>query len=224
MSYYIDLKAISIDELENIISEADLVKSRMILKESIHENFLRLKDRGIENTENLFNILKNKVKLRELSTESGISEQYLIILIRELKGFRQAPNKLRDFPGLSGDVCSALEKEGIKNSLQLYERVLTAPDRTELAEVTGLSEEKVLYLAGLADLSRIRWVNHTFAYMLMESGYQSASDVAAADINDMHKKVNKINKEKNFYRAQIGLHDMKLTTDSAKFLIQDIKY
>jgi hypothetical protein len=31
-------------------------------------------------------------------------------------------------------------------------------------------------------------------------------------------------KERGFYRAQIGLHDMKLTVDAAKFLEQDIKY
>ncbi|MBI9098575.1 MAG: DUF4332 domain-containing protein [Spirochaetaceae bacterium] len=224
MSYYIDLKSISLEDLENILFSADLIKSRMILKGNIHDNFQKLITLGIRDTEDLFNILKNKTKLLKLSGESGISVEYLTILIRELKGSRQPPNKIRDFPGLQENLCNALEKQGIKNTQQLYDKVLSPSARSELAELTSLDETTILYLTRLSDLSRIRWVNHTFAYMLLEAGYESAREVAEADIVVMHEKVNRINKEKGFYRGQIGLHDMKLTVDASQFFEQDIVY
>jgi len=213
----------TLSDLETILTEADLLKSRMIIKDDIHRKFQILKNEGIDNTEELFITLKNRKKLLELAGITGIEENYLIILIRELKSFKQAPNKFRDFPELSQQICNSLETQGIKNTRQLYDKIITPKDREKLAQLTGLDDKTILYLARLADLSRIRWVNHTFAYMLYEAGYASPLEVSRADVGDLHKIINKINKEKGFYRGTIGLHDFKLTVEAARFFQQDIK-
>ena len=219
-----DFESIVLSDLEKILIDADLVKSRMLIKDDIHEKFLLLKNEGIDNTEELFTILKNKKKLLQISKNTGIEENYLNILIREVKSFKQAPNKFCNCPELSMEICNSLEMQGIKNTEQLYNQIITKGYREKLAQLTGLDDETILYLTKFADLSRIRWVNHTFAYMLIEAGYNSQFEVSQADIIDMHKRINKINKDKGFYRGQIGLHDFKLTVEAAEFLQQDIEF
>ena len=60
--------------------------------------------------------------------------------------------------------------------------------------------------------------------MLIEAGYSSQLEVSQADMGVMHKRINKINREKGFYKGQIGLHDFKLTIEAAEFLQQDIEF
>ncbi len=49
--------------------------------------------------------------------------------------------------------------------LKLYGEVLTLEKRNELSNKTGISKDDIMQLTKLTDLSRIRWVNHTFAYI-----------------------------------------------------------
>jgi hypothetical protein len=224
MDYYINLENISIDEYREILKSADLLPSRMILKENIDDVFRIIKDQGVSNVDELLNTLKNKKKLLEFSTQSGIQEDYLTILIREVKSYRQSPNKIRDFPGVSEDDVSSLEKIGIKHTQHLYDKILTPRSRKELSDQTGISEQEILRLAKLSDLSRIRWVNHTFAYVLYEAGYDIAKKVADADFNDLYEDVKKLNEERKLYNAHIGLHDMVLTVQAANDISFDVEY
>ena len=104
MGYYIDLKAISIDEYQETLKAADLLPSHMILKDELEENFMLIKKQKIENVEELRSALRSKTKLQDFSGNSGISEYYLKILIRNVNGYRQKPNTIKDFPGVPDDV------------------------------------------------------------------------------------------------------------------------
>ena len=79
-------------------------------------------------------------------------------------------------------------------------------------------------LAKLTDLSRIRWVNHTFAFMLLDSGFDTVQKVANAEPKKMYEKIKFINQEKNFYKHNIGVRDMKRCIDSAKELEFEVEY
>jgi hypothetical protein len=67
-------------------------------------------------------------------------------------------------------------------------------------------------------------VNHTFAYVLLEAGYDTAEKVADADYQELYEKVKKLNEEREIYKGPIGVHDMKLCVDAAKDLTLDIEY
>lgn len=224
MGYYIDLERISLENYKEILKSADLLPSRLVLKDNIDDNFNRLKKENIQNVDELRNALKNKTKIHDFSNQSGISEDYLRILIREVNSYRQKPNKLKDFPGIAGDVISKLEDLGISNTLQLFNKILTVQSRNELSKQTGISENELLYLAKLTDLSRIRWVNHTFAYVLLEAKYETAKKVSEADYNELYEAVKKLNEEKKIYKGHIGLHDMKLCVEAAKDLPNEIEF
>ena len=82
MGYYIDLKNISLDAYKEILKSADLLPSRMVLKENIDAVFDAISTQKIENVDELRIALKNNNKLQDFSKQSGIPEDYLRILIR----------------------------------------------------------------------------------------------------------------------------------------------
>jgi len=222
MGYYIDLAKISLVEYREILRTADLLPSREILKEDIDRRFALLKTAGMETVEDLYQRLRTKKRFDDFIAESSLSRDYLMILIREVKSLQPKPIKLADFPQTPPDLIKKLSSAGISNSMKLYECVLTPGDRTSLAREIDFPENEILRLARLVDLCRIRWVNHTFAYVLLEAGYGSAAEVAHADTETLHVRVERLNHERGIYNAHIGLHDIKLCVNAAKGLDQEI--
>ncbi|WP_422081974.1 DUF4332 domain-containing protein [Ulvibacterium sp.] len=224
MGYYIDLEKISIDQYKKVLKSADLLPSWMVLKENIEENLDILKKQGIQNLDELQKALKTKGKLQEFSGKSGLDENYLMVLRRVVNGYRPKPNRIRDFPNISKDIAVELELLGIKNTLKLYPEILSKEKRNRLSDRTGIHQKEIRKLAKLTDLSRIRWVNHTFAYVLLEAGYDTAKKVAEANNQEMYETVKQLNIERKIYNAHIGAHDMKLCVEAAKGLDFEIEY
>lgn len=224
MGYYVDLKSISIDGYKEILKASDLLPSRLILKDNIDSNFNLIKSQKVKSVDELLNLLKNKKKLQDFSKRSGLHDDYLTILIREIKSYRQNPNKIKDFPGISDNVVFKLENIGINNTLQLFDKILTSKNRIDISKQTGIDENEVLKITKLTDLSRIRWVNHTFAYVLLEVNYDTVEKVANADYKELHEAVKQLNEERKLYKGHIGLHDMKLCVEAAKDVSLEIKY
>jgi hypothetical protein len=75
-------------------------------------------------------------------------------------------------------------------------------------------EELVL----LADLTRVQWVSPTAARMLLEAGYSSPSEVAAADPEGMCEALERVNQGDRFFRGKIGLRDIKRLVHAAGYL------
>jgi hypothetical protein len=224
MGYYTDLSSVSIDKYKNKLEAAYLPPSRMILKEKLDERFDYFKSIGIKNVSDLQKLLKKKEKLSELSKVSCLSGDYLPILLREINSIQPKPNKIKEFIGIPLESVSKLEKIGIKDTVGLFEMVKTAKDRKDLANKAGIGDSEVLELTKLTDLSRIKWVGVTFARMLYDVGVDTVEKASKADYEDLHKRINQINKERNFYKGQIGLNDMKLFVNAAKEVSLEIEY
>jgi hypothetical protein len=224
MGYYINLENIDIDQYRIKLETSYLPPSRMILKERLDERFGYLKNFGIKNVKELIQILKKKEKFSELQKVECLSGNYLAILLRELNSMLPKPNKICDFAGISANTVAKLEKSGIKNTVKLYNRVINPEKRKELSVETGIDENEILVLTKLTDLSRIRWVGATAARMLFDLGTDTVEKVTNANPVDLHKRINKLNKDKNIYKGQIGLNDMKIVVNIAKDVPLDIAY
>lgn len=224
MSYHIDLTAITLEDYREKLRTADLLPSRMILKDDIDRIFAVFQSLGLSNVEDLRKALNGKKKLQDFASESGLSEDYLTILIREIRSLQPKPNKLSDFPGTPLEAVERLAETGIKHTAHLYEYVQTPTDRASLAARTGVDEGEILRLARLTDLSRIRWVNHTFAFVLLEAGYGCAAQVAGADPAQVYEDVKRLNDRRKIYNAHIGLHDMVLCVAAAKEVPRDMVF
>jgi hypothetical protein len=224
MGYYIDLKSISIDKYKEILKTAELIPSWKVLENDIDKNLDIIKKNNIENLDEILTALKDKDKIREFSKKSGLSEDYLSVLKRAINGYRQKPNRIKDFSCIPEDTVIKLEKAGIKNTLKLYDMILTEEKRNLLSNKTGISWDEIIKLTKLTDLSRIRWVNHTFAYVLLEAGYDTVEKIANADFQELYKDVKQLNEEREIYHAHIGIRDMKMVVDSANDLNFEIEY
>lgn len=224
MGYYIDLKNISIDKYKEILKSAVLIPSWSVIERDIDKNFDIIKNHKVSNLDELLLALKDKDKIHEFSKQTGLQEDYLVILKRVVNGYRQKPNAIKDFTCVTEDTVVKLEKAGIKDTLRLYDNILTDKRREALSNETGISKDEMLKLAKLTDLSRIRWVNHTFAYVLLEAGYDSAEKVANADYQELYYAVKKLNEERKIYNAHIGVRDMKMVVEAAKELKFEIEY
>ncbi|MCE7994002.1 MAG: DUF4332 domain-containing protein [Roseivirga sp.] len=224
MSYYIDLSQISIDQYKEILRSANLLPSWMRLRDNIDTNLNALKRQGIHNLDELLEQLKSKTKIEALASASGLSVPYLNLLRRVVGGYRPKPNRIEDFRGIRDQTIEHLKASGIRNTRQLYPHIPTAEKRAELSTRLGIPLTEIIRLTRLTDLSRIKWVNHTFAYVLLEAGYDSAKKVANADYLELYETVKSLNERRKFYNAHIGANDMKRCIEAAKTLTSDIDY
>lgn len=224
MGYYIDLEKISIDDYRRKLESAYLPPSRLILKDKLDERFEYFKNIGINNVKGLFQLLKKKDKLAELSKVDLLSGDYLNILLRELNSSLPKPNKISDFIEIAEETIVCLEKIGITNTEKLYDKVVKKSDRKKLADSIGIDYKDILELTKLADLSRMKWVGVTYAQMLYDLGVDTVEKVCVSDPIDLHSRINQMIKEKNIFKGSIGLNDVKILIESANELPLEIEY
>jgi len=224
LGYYFDLGSISINKYKRILKTADLIPSWMVLKENIDKNMDIIKKHNIKNIAELKKAIMTKDKVLEFSKQSGLPENYVAVLRRVINGYHPKPNRIKDFTCIAKDIVAKLEALGIKNTLHLYSEILTTKKRNKLAGKTGISKSEIMKLTKLTDLSRIRWVNHTFSYVLLDAGYDTAQKVANADYNKMYNTIKQLNQERELYKGNIGAHDMKLCVEADKYLDFEIEY
>lgn len=223
MSYYIDLSKISIEEYKTVLRDSYLLPSWKILENNIEENMDIISSNGIENLEQLKTCLKNKKKTVEFSEKSGLDIEYLTVLRRVVIGYHPKVNKIKDFPNTKPEVITLLAEAGIVDSYNFYNRSITSKDRKILADQVNITLSEIERIAHLSDLSRIKWVNHTFAYLLYETGYSSVDKVAKSDFKDIYAHVKEFNQKNQVFKGNISLHDMELLVELANKLDIDMK-
>ena len=218
MNYSIDFGQITLKQYENILKNKDFIPSRQILKDEADVHFNAFQRLNIINLEQLYGILKSKKKKDELLKEEDISEEYLKILLRELKSIISKPIKLSEFKWISTDLISKLEEGGISNTKDLYEKLGDTQNRKSFIEHSNVDEKALIDLLKLSDLVRIQWVNSTFAHILLVSGFDTVSKVSGANFQDLYHKISKNNEKLKLYKGKIGLNDIKLCVEAAKIL------
>jgi len=202
MGYTLPLERISLSEYQQLLKQQNLLPGRRILLEQLDERFAALSTPGLSTVLQLKAALSSQVKLTALSAKTGIPEEYLTILRRELGSLEQKPVPLSDFPACDPARIRALDKEGIRTSKEYWEQC----DQPE--------EE----LYSLCDLVRINGVGAVAARAFYEAGFRSVTAVARANATRMLALVRAVNTEKGYYKATLGEKDMQFCIDYAKLL------
>lgn len=202
MRYSLDLSQITVSEYEALLKSQNLLPGRRILLEDIERRFEAIRNLGIDTAERLKKELSTPQKLAAFAQTSGIPEEYLVILKRELGSLEQKPVPLVSFPDIDAAILAKLEERGVLNS----------KDYLESAE--GTSSE----LDALCDLVRINGVGAVAARAFYEAGYHTAADVAHAQAETMLARVSAVNEQKKYYNAKLGVKDMQFCIDFAVLL------
>ena len=224
MGFNIDLGSITLMDFRLLLMESNLVPSRVFLKEHSKTYFNQLVAQGLENVSQLLKALKAKGAVKTIAEQANIPEIYLGVLLREIKGYLIAPSNLDKFPGLEVDTAGKLAAIGLVNSVQLFDKVLTRASRAELASQANIQYQELLKVTKLVDLTRIRWVNPTFAYAIHEAGFDTVEKVGNANPEEMYIQVKTVNEERKFFPAHLGLVDIKRCIDFAQLVSWDINY
>jgi hypothetical protein len=218
MNYSIDFAKITLNQYKNQLKKRSFIPSRQILKDEADVHFIAFQKANIRNLEQLFSTINNKKAKVELLKEKDVSEEYLTILLRELKSIQSKPLKLSEFNWISQNIIKKLEKEGISNTKVLYEKLGKANDRKEFIKETNIDEGNVIELLKLSDLVRTQWVNSTFAHILLVTGFDTVEKVSMANYEDLYNKISIKNEELKLYKGKIGLNDMKFCIEAAKLI------
>lgn len=218
MTYSINAQNITLDDLMKRIKETDLVPSRSMLTEDIDRKFAGLMQNGIDTLEDLRKAVKTPKSIASLAEKANISVEYLTLLRREIEGYFPKSFPFSDFSLLDQNKIKKLESNGYKNTAQFYEWMEDKDKWDKEIQVLGLDRDFIAQMFALADLTRIQWVNPTFAGMLYDAGCTSAESVAEADAEQLCKAVERINEEKKYFKGKIGLRDIKRLVKAASYL------
>lgn len=222
--YNIPLEELSLEEYQGFLESARVLPGRQILKENIPENFEIFRSCGVSNLKELLAKVKNKKELRTFSKETGLSEEYLIILRRQLRGFISKPVYLKDFPEVNQELVEKLEEMGVKNSKQLYIRCKTPKERKELAEKIDLAPESLLEIVKLSDLARCGGVGPLFARMIYQTGVDTIEKLSLASAEDLFTELKLLNEERGYTKAKFVTEDVRYCIEYAKMLPKAIEY
>lgn len=197
MGYTLDLECLSIQEYKELIKQQNLLPSRKILLNNIDDNFLLFKKRDINTVGQLKKSFSTPTRMANVVANTGITEEYLIILNREVSSLVQKPVLLSSFPNSDIKLLENLSAVGIKNSKDYWE----------------LKQDPSDDLFCLCDLVRINGIGPVAARAFFEAGYKSINDVAAADAANMLARVTIVTEIKCYYKAKLGQKDMQFCID-----------
>jgi len=213
-SYHIDTSKYSLQEMKEDLLSRDLIPSRLPLKEGLESNFQILEGEGIQTLGDLITALKNKKKVGEFSSASGISEKYLTLLRREANSYLPNPVPLNKFSGFEEKDIIKLAAAGVKNSRHLFEIVKVNTGSSSLQAKLGVSQEFLSELACLSDLVRAYGVGPAFARILYDTGIHSINELR----NYSPRNVISLYEKKTGKKADFSTSDIKFSLDLVQVL------
>jgi len=176
--------------------------------------------------------LKNNIsstqRLSVFAAKTGVPENYLTILKREMGSLEQKPVPISDFPGISAGVLSILLNKGIKTSKDVYDLVINQGNISIVSREIGIEEGELQELSSLCNLVRINGIGPIAARTIYEGGYKSIVGIAQAKAAELIESMNAVNVSKQYYKAKLGEKDMQFVIDAANIILEaevsEVKY
>jgi predicted flap endonuclease-1-like 5' DNA nuclease len=224
-SYHLDPATIGLDRVKEEIRGRELSPKRRILGEALEERFSRLQKLGIDSLGSLIAACKNKKALTRTAEQSGLDEEYLVVLGREARGYLPQPIDLRRIPDTASEVTEALRSAGLGDSKKLWERIRETevatdasgalPGGTPPAVISALAEklhippEALRELSEMSDLARIPGVGPVFARMIHLAGYKTTAALAQADVEQLDQGLRQANAGNRYTSVMANQGDLE---------------
>ncbi|MEE4178346.1 MAG: DUF4332 domain-containing protein [Bacteroides sp.] len=132
--------------------------------------------------------------------------------------------KIEDLEGVGPALGEKFRAAGVNNTDGLLEHAKTKKQRKELAEKTGISEEKVLKFANMVDLYRIKGIGSEFAELLEAAGVDTVPELGQRNAENLTKKMEEVNLEKKLVRRTPALKEVEDWVAQAKELPRALEY
>ncbi len=89
--------------------------------------------------------------------------------------------------GMTPEIHTKLEAEGIRNTEQLLTHAKTEKQRADLAHKAGTTSQAIKELANRADLMRLKGVGEALSHLLEEAGVNSCKELQHRKADNLHK-------------------------------------
>ena len=208
--YSIDLQKISLDEFSGILKSADLLPGRRILLNDLDRVIERFKQQGINNLSELQTLLKKKRVYAALTKTIQVSEDYLVVLNREVNSYISKSPDLTKLDLFTVSELESLNEQQISNTKDLYRKLQSKASRQTMSEKTKISMEKLEAALQKADLIRINGVGPVFAGLLQEMGIHSAHDLLATPAQKTLESYQHLNKSHEPVSAKPGVEGYRI--------------
>jgi hypothetical protein len=222
--YHIDLEQFSLEHFRHILETRDLQPGRMILKEQLAERFQILESMGISNLKELEAVLETKKRMEKFAQESGLPNDYLVILRREVSSYVPKPFNLEKIPEVNPEYIERLAASGIKNTKHLFERAKFKDGRAELSRLVDVPDDDLLELVKLSDLARIWGVGPLFARLLYEAGVDTIEEFLKCSLKELSETLHAINNEEHYTPIMPTAKDIEYCIELAKYLPRVVEY
>ncbi|HMU97372.1 MAG TPA: DUF4332 domain-containing protein [Chitinophagales bacterium] len=132
--------------------------------------------------------------------------------------------KIEEIEGIGSVLGKQLRDTGINNTDKLLENSKTPKQRKQLAEASGIAEKLILRFANMADLFRISGVGQEYSELLEKSGVDTVAELAQRKADNLTKKMETVNAEKNLTRRTPSLKEVEKWIEQAKTLPRALEY
>lgn len=216
--YNIDLSQLALERFKQVLLTKHLMPARLSLRDDIDSRFAALSAQGIANAADLQAALRTKRHVAQLAAATGLPEEYLTLLRREVNSYETKPRPLRDFPGIDPAVIERLAAAGITTTRDYFGCARTAEQRAALAAELGLDPAVVLELARLSDLSRVTGVGPVAARLLLEGGVGSVAQTRTMTIEAIRDRMQAAMDAHPEMEGTLSLKDAMYYRDMAEFV------
>ena len=220
MTYRLDMKSISLPAYRDMLKAKELPPGRRQLHQGINDAFAQLQRGGFEDVEALLKGLGTPRKIEAVSMKTGLSEEYLALLKKELGGLETKSLNLGSFPYLPTGIVSLLTEKGLKDAEDVYEYTQGFAEPQRLCALSGISEQQAQEVCALCDLIRINGVDKMFAHILVDAEYRCLQQIAEEDAARLRDNINCVGMAK-YGVESIGLRDAQYLIDSAALLLKE---
>ena len=218
--YTIDPSLLSLDEFRELTAGKSMLPGRVMLQERIRERFQVLKQQGIKHLGDLLRILSSKSKIENFSVQTGLSNEYLVLLKREAGSYLARPFPLSDFPGIPFEYSELLKSRGIRNTKDFFEQVQTKEQQEDLSSNTGIPVYRLKELGVLCDLSRITGVGGIFARVIYEAEIRSPREFAGADVPVLLSSCQAVIEKHGYAAGKLGEKDIQYGIDYSRVIVK----
>ncbi|MBU1174100.1 MAG: DUF4332 domain-containing protein [Alphaproteobacteria bacterium] len=204
-----DLSLISLDAFKHDLRTGRLLPSRRPLLDRIDEHFAALERAGIHDLAAAQSALGSAGRLKALAAKTGLSEDYLKLLRREINSVLPTPVVFRDVPNMPDELLVRLDDIGIADTAALFPHVRDPARRKTFAVESGLPDEDVLWLAKLVDVSRIKWTGPKLARLIVDTEFDTVEKLANAEPAAALAAFKRAKAENKAYDGPLGIDDIE---------------
>lgn len=132
--------------------------------------------------------------------------------------------KIEEVEGIGPVLGEKLRAVDITTTDALFKACRTKAMRKEVAEKSGISEDKILKFANMVDLFRIKGVGSEYAELLEAAGVDTVKELAQRNAENLTAKMEEVNEQKKLVRRTPPLKSVQNWVEQAKDLPRGLEY